>query len=112
MRRDPKTGIWALSEPSKTPTLAPDGVAFEHIQFSSIGIDLAAADNHGHVRVYALSGALGKMPLAPSNIALEGRDQSEVDVVIGLHWLPTYPTAFKASLIDHDSADRHMLMLM
>ncbi|KAK5168419.1 Mediator of RNA polymerase II transcription subunit 16 [Saxophila tyrrhenica] len=94
MLRNPKTKEWRLTEPSKTPIVAPEGTIFEHVHFSGVGIDLAVADNHGHVRVYALVGNLGKMLLSPNNFSQEV-DSQGVDVAVGLHWLPVYPTEFK-----------------
>ena len=90
-----KTGVWSLTEESKYPISVPEGITFEHLQFSGIGIDLAVVDNHGSVHVYTLVGALGKMPLAPSNIPPSESPRSDLDAVVGLHWLPVYPTEFK-----------------
>ena len=84
-----------MTEESKHPILAPEGAKWEHIQFSGIGIDLAAVDSLGSVYVYTLLGALGKMPLAPSNINRTDASRSELDVVVGMHWLPVFPTEFK-----------------
>ena len=95
--RDMKTGAWSLTEESKFPIVAPAGTTFEHLQFSGIGIDLAVVDNNGSVHVYTLVGALGKMPPAPSNIPPNENPQSDLNAVVGLHWLPVFPTEFKVS---------------
>lgn len=99
MIRDPQTGTWSMSDDSKHPLLAPEGTTWEHLQFSGVGIDLAVADSHGSVYVYTLVGALGKMPLAPSNITRGDIARSDLDAIVGMHWLPVYPTDFKVSLL-------------
>ena len=95
--RDSTTGAWSLTKESKFPVLAHDGMKWEHIQFSGIGIDLAAVDNTGAVYIYTLVGALGKMLLAPSNINMSETPRSDLDAVVGMHWLAAYPTEFKVS---------------
>lgn len=95
--RNLKTGIWSLTEESKYPLEAAEGVTFEHLQFSGIGIDLAVVDSRGFVQVYTLIGALGKMRAAPiSYPTIEGLG-SDLDAVVGLHWLPLHPMEFKVS---------------
>ena len=95
--RDQKTGAWSLTEESQHPILAPEGTVFEHVQYSGIGIDLSVADSHGSVHVHTLVGALGNMPLAPSNINPSEQCRGDLDMVVGLHWLPVYPTEFRVS---------------
>lgn len=96
--RNLKTGVWDLTPESKFPVLAPEGVTFEHLQFSGIGIDLAIVDSRGLVQVYTLIGALGKMRAAASNVLPGDGSGGDLDAVVGLHWLPLYPMEFKVSV--------------
>ena len=64
LMRNLKTGIWSLTEESKFPLEAAEGITFEHLHFSGIGIDLAVVDSRGFVQVYTLIGAVGKMRAA------------------------------------------------
>lgn len=93
--RNPKTGIWSLLNESKHPLLPPDGSKWEHIKFNNIGIDLAATDSQGRVFVYTLQGALGRMPLAPENIERTPHVRPDLEAVVGLYWIPMYPTEFR-----------------
>ncbi len=111
MFRSPKTGKWSLSEPSETPMVAPEGRLFQHIQFSGIGMDLAATDDRGVVHLHTVIGPLGKMFRAPSNITAADTGHSELDVVVGLHWLPTWPNEFKVSCPE-DRPCRALLICM
>lgn len=95
--RNMKTGLWELTEESKFPLEAPEGVTFEHLQFSGIGIDLSVVDSRGFVQVYTLTGALGKMRAAPSNLPPIEGGGSDLDAVVGMHWLPLHPMEFKVS---------------
>ena len=98
--RNLKTGAWDLTEESKYPVVAPEGVTFEHLQFSGIGIDLAVVDSRGVVQVYTLVGALGKMRAASSNVLPGDGSGGDLDAVVGLHWLPLYPMEFKVSYLE------------
>ena len=95
--RNLKTGAWDLAEESKYPVEAPEGVTFEHLQFSGIGIDLAIVDSRGLVQVYTLIGALGKMRAAPSNVLPGDGSGGDLDAVVGLLWLPLFPMEYKVS---------------
>ncbi|KAK3725235.1 Mediator of RNA polymerase II transcription subunit 16 [Vermiconidia calcicola] len=98
--RDQKTGEWDFTEESKTPIPAPEGATWEHLQFSGIGIDLAAIDDRGVVHMHTLVGALGKMPAAPMSVeAAEQGGRSDLDAVVGMHWLPVYPGEFRTPYI-------------
>ena len=79
---------------------------WEHIRFSGIGIDLAAVDDSGQVYVYSLMGALGKMPLAQRRIEPDEVPRTELDAVVGLHWLPVWPTEFKVCARDIEVSNK------
>jgi mediator of RNA polymerase II transcription subunit 16, fungi type len=98
LSRDTKTGHWDLTEPSKTPSIAPAGRSFKHIQFSGIGIDLAVADDLGLVHIYTIQAPLGRMVPAAHAIPSNEGERGDLDAVVGLHWLPTYPTEFRVSV--------------
>lgn len=88
---------WTMSKPSETPILAPEGALFEHVQFNGFGVDLATVDQHGVVRIYALSGTLSKMMLAPGNPASNESSGHDLEDVVGLRFLPTYPAEARVS---------------
>lgn len=79
--------------------MASDDARWEHIQFSNLGTDLAVADSLGHVLIYTLTGPLGRMPPASDNVNRSEPPGGDFDAVVGLHWLPVYPTEFKVSLM-------------
>jgi mediator of RNA polymerase II transcription subunit 16 len=97
MLRHPKTGHWDMTEPSDTPVVAPEGRTFQHIQFSGVGTNMAVADDRGSVHVRYIVGPLGKMPLAVPSIGQFETAGGDLDVVVGLHWLPLWPAEFKVS---------------
>ncbi|KAK4894066.1 Mediator of RNA polymerase II transcription subunit 16 [Elasticomyces elasticus] len=97
--RDQQSSSSSLSEESKFPVIAPDGVHFVHIQFSRLGTDLAVADNQGGVHVYIMAGVLGRLQLAPADVSVNEGIKTELDAVVGLHWLATWPTEFRAPYI-------------
>ncbi|KAK3115231.1 Mediator of RNA polymerase II transcription subunit 16 [Teratosphaeriaceae sp. CCFEE 6253] len=97
--RDQKSGSSELSEESHFPISAPDGVLFVHLQFSGLGTDLAVADSHGGVHVYSLTGVLGRMQAAPADISVNDGVKTELDAVVGLHWLPTWPIEYRVPYI-------------
>ena len=95
--RDPKTGRWALGQEAKQIVEAPDGVRFVHVQFSGLGTDLAVADSDGAVHVYSTMVVLGKMQLAPASSSVNEGVRSELDAVVAIHWLQTWPAEFRVS---------------
>jgi mediator of RNA polymerase II transcription subunit 16 len=98
MRRDKKTGQWGASRESKYPIKAPEGREFVHIQFSGIGIDLAVVDDLGEVHMYTLTGGLGRMVPADSNLP-EHVARNELHAVVGMHWLAVWTTEFTVSIV-------------
>ena len=98
MLRDQTTGNWRLSDESKHPVLASEGKKFVHIQFNGIGNDVAVVDHLGILHMYTLShGVLSRMQHVP-NGAVQSDGRSELDAVVGMHWLPIWPTEFRVSL--------------
>lgn len=92
---------WTVSEASKHPIEAPEARKFVHVQFSGIGIDLAVVDNLGTAHLYTLTGALGRMVPASGDLARVTAVKSELDALVGLHWLQMFPTEFKVSRSHH-----------
>lgn len=88
---------WVMSKPSDTPIVAPNDVRFEHIQFNGFGVDLATVDQYGVVRIYSLAGTLSKMMLAPGSAASNESTGSDLDGVVALRFLPTYPAESRVS---------------
>lgn len=99
--RDQKTRDWTLSEQSKHTIQGPESREFVHIQFNGFGTDLAACDSHGFVRLYTMTGVLGR--LAPANVdgSVSEGARSELDVVVGMHWLPMWPNEYRVSRAEH-----------
>jgi mediator of RNA polymerase II transcription subunit 16, fungi type len=95
--RDADAMKWTMSKPSETPIVAPEGVWFKHIQFNGFGVDLATTDQHGVVRIYSSAGTLSKMVLAPGNLAGGVGASNDLDAVVGLRFLPTYPAEARVS---------------
>lgn len=93
--QDPKTGAWAPGKESSFPIISPDAVRFVHLRFSGMGSELAVADDLGLVHVYAGQTGLGRMTAFPTEISYDRAGRSELDAVVGLHWLPLFPTEFK-----------------
>jgi mediator of RNA polymerase II transcription subunit 16, fungi type len=88
--RNQKTLEWKLSPPANAFVSAPEGTEFVHVQFNGQGVDLAATDDLGGVHIYVMVGVLGRMQLAPADTSVNEGQRSELDVVVGLHWLPMY----------------------
>jgi len=93
--QDPKTSAWAPGKESSFPIISPEGSRFEHIRFNGMGSDLAVADDVGLVHVYSGQTGLGRMTALPTEMDYDRTGRSELDAVIGLHWLPLFPSEFK-----------------
>ena len=68
---------------------------FMFIGFGSL-VDLATTDVHGIVRLYTSAGSLNKFHLAPHH-SLSEPELSDLDAVVDLYWLPTYPAELRVS---------------
>ena len=97
MVRHRKTGAWTISEPSKHTIEAPSGRKFVHVEFNGLGIELAVIDSAGVVHMHTLTGALSKMMPAAGGELSRKSAAHELNVVVGLHWLPLFPAEFKVS---------------
>jgi len=97
MARDSRKGTYALTEESKHAIEAPEDKMFVHVQFSGIGVDMAAVDSQGGVHLYTLAGAIGRMQPVHGAPATSNGGRSDVDAVVGMHWLPLHPTEFRVS---------------
>lgn len=94
--RNPKTGEWALTDESKHPVEAPEGTKFKHLETSGLGSELAVVDSHGKVLVYSsVHLPLGRLSQIPVQMEDSKSLGSDLDAVVGLHWLAVYPTEFK-----------------
>lgn len=103
--RNIKTGAWNLTAESKHPIEAPPGAAFKHLETSHLGMELAAVDSHGRVWVYSSAhmpiGKMSQTQQQPEDSKIFG---SDMDAVVGMHWLGVYPTEFKVSMISSPCA--------
>lgn len=76
---------------------ASEGTHFVHVQFSGPGTEMAAVDDQGGVHVHSLTGAIGRMSPAMMDPGAKVYDRTDLDAVVGLHWLPLWPSEFKVS---------------
>ena len=86
------------------------------MQFSNIGHDLVVLDDLGLAHFFTCSTGLGRMNPSPVDFGQDRTARSDLDVVIGLHWLMQWPIEFKVrnlcrdvhALIQTDFARHHM----
>lgn len=97
MIRDAKAASWKISDENKHVIDAPNGRKFVHVQFSGLGMDLAIADHVGGLHMYTLLGALGRMGPAPGDYQRAAGPMTELNAVVGLHFLPLFPTELRVS---------------
>ena len=97
--RHQQSGGSTLSEESKHLVPSPEDAHFAHIQFSGPGTELAAADSLGGVHVYTMTGVLGRLQAAPTRTSLKEGQRTELERVVGLHWLQLWPAEFRVSLM-------------
>ncbi|KAK0874939.1 Mediator of RNA polymerase II transcription subunit 16 [Friedmanniomyces endolithicus] len=97
--RHQQSGGSTLSEESKHLVPSPEDAHFAHIQFSGPGTELAAADSLGGVHVYTMTGVLGRLQAAPTRTSLKEGQRTELERVVGLHWLQLWPAEFRAPYI-------------
>lgn len=91
--RDQQAAQYKLSEACKRGIEAPPGKEFVHLSFSGLGLDMAVVDRGGGVQVYSLGGAINRPhPAAGDFGGLAGN--SDIDAVVGMHWLRVFPTEF------------------
>ncbi|KAI5245922.1 hypothetical protein E4T42_06598 [Aureobasidium subglaciale] len=78
-----KTTKWALS--GETEVNASEDAFFTHVEWSSSGLDLVVADQHGRFTLFTLTHALNSLERRPCNLTSAVDDLNQV---VGLHWLP------------------------
>ncbi|EUC46444.1 hypothetical protein COCMIDRAFT_4478 [Bipolaris oryzae ATCC 44560] len=91
--RNSETGKWALGKP--VPLELPQGsevFPLIHLSWSHLGNDLAVMDQAGRVMIFSCAMALDRMHFTRAEIA---HPESEVDAVVGMHWLAILPYAQK-----------------
>lgn len=87
--RDPQTGKWDLGK--DVPLDLPQGrdiSPFVHLSWSHLGNDLAVMDEAGRVLIFTCAMALDRMQFMRAELA---HPESEVDSVVGMHWLAILP---------------------
>ncbi|CAO2650518.1 Nn.00g018100.m01.CDS01 [Neocucurbitaria sp. VM-36] len=87
--RDTSTGKWDLGKP--VPLELPQGremFPFVHLSWSHLGNDLAVMDEAGRVMVFTCAMALDRLQFIRAELA---HPESEVDSVVGMHWLAILP---------------------
>ncbi|KAI4660336.1 uncharacterized protein J4E78_005039 [Alternaria triticimaculans] len=91
--RDPESGKWDLGR--NVPLEFPQGreiFRLTHLSWSHLGNDLAVMDEAGRVMVFSCAMALDRMHFTRAEVA---HPESEVDGVVGMHWLAILPYAQK-----------------
>ena len=96
---DPKTGAWAPGKESHHPIRAPEGTRFVHIQFSPLGHDLVVLDDVGLAHMFIAPTGLGRMHVNATDFGFDRTGRNSNDSVVGLHWLPVWPTEFKVCVL-------------
>ena len=87
--RDTETGKWDLGK--AVPLELPQGremFPFVHLSWSHLGNDLAVMDEAGRVMVFTCAMALDRLQFIRAELA---HPESEVDSVVGMHWLAILP---------------------
>jgi mediator of RNA polymerase II transcription subunit 16 len=87
--RDAETGKWNLGK--DVPLELPHGrdvFQLSHLSWSHLGNDLAVIDEAGRVMIFSCIMALDRMHFERTEIA---HPESEVDAVVGMHWLAILP---------------------
>ncbi|EME49327.1 hypothetical protein DOTSEDRAFT_68189 [Dothistroma septosporum NZE10] len=100
MIRNATAASWKLSDENKHVINAPEGRKFVHIQFSGLGMDLAIVDHVGGLHMYTLLGALGRMGTAPGDYQRAVGPLTELNAIVGLHFLPLFPTELRGPYVD------------
>ncbi|WPG99810.1 Hypothetical protein R9X50_00262900 [Acrodontium crateriforme] len=95
MIRGRKSAKRSLSDASSDSLTCPNGRRFMHVAFNGVGLEMAATDGQGGVHLYTMAGALNRMQPAPGHNTPAESDGGDLDIIIGLHWLPVYPTEFR-----------------
>ncbi|RYO25542.1 hypothetical protein AA0121_g406 [Alternaria tenuissima] len=91
--RDPESGKWDLGR--SVPLELPQGrevFPLTHLSWSHLGNDLAVTDDAGRVMVFSCAMALDRMHFTRAEVA---QPESEIDAVVGMHWLAILPYAQK-----------------
>ena len=99
MMRDAQASSWNISDANKHVIDAPEGRKFVHVQFSGLGMDLAIADHVGGLHMYTLLGALGRMGPAPGDYQRAAGPMTELNTIVGIHFLPLHPTELRVSSV-------------
>jgi hypothetical protein len=87
--RDAETGKWDIGK--DVPLELPQGrevFQLTHLSWSHLGNDLAVIDEAGHVMIFSCLMALDRMHFERIEIA---HPESEMDAVVGMHWLAILP---------------------
>ncbi|KAF2131642.1 hypothetical protein P153DRAFT_429890 [Dothidotthia symphoricarpi CBS 119687] len=87
--RDATTGKWDLGKDVHLEI--PEGrddYQFVHLYWSHLGNDLAVMDAAGRVMIFSCAMALDRMQFIRTELA---QSESEVDGVVGMHWLAILP---------------------
>ncbi|EFQ88243.1 hypothetical protein PTT_15971 [Pyrenophora teres f. teres 0-1] len=90
---DPETGKWDLGK--AVPLVFPQNrevFPLTHLSWSHLGNDLAIMDEAGRVMVFSCAMALDRMQFSRADIP---HPESELDAVVGMHWLAILPYSQK-----------------
>ncbi|OQO05141.1 hypothetical protein B0A48_08161 [Cryoendolithus antarcticus] len=85
-----------VSDASSNPIIALPGSEFVHLQYTSLGQELAVVDSVGNVQIFTGTTGLGRMSFAPTTGDSEAEGgRSGLDAVVGMYWLPQWPMDFR-----------------
>ena len=87
--RDTETGKWDLGKdvPLEPPT-GREIFPFVHLSWSHLGNDLAVMDEAGRLMIFTCAMALDRLQFIRAELV---HPESEVDAVVGMHWLAILP---------------------
>ncbi|KAF2276186.1 uncharacterized protein EI97DRAFT_433591 [Westerdykella ornata] len=95
--RDPLTRAWSLGNETQLDFNNETGTfQFVHLSWSRLGNDLVVVDTAGRVFLFTCQMVLGRM--VPTRVETT-QSESELDVVVGMHWLSIIPYEKKNQIV-------------
>ncbi|KAF2018963.1 hypothetical protein BU24DRAFT_109366 [Aaosphaeria arxii CBS 175.79] len=94
--RDPATGKWDLGKEATLDVPRQDDFQFVHLSWSHLGNDIAVVDAAGHVAILTCTTAMDRMSLMRADVS---PSDTEMDAVVGMHWLALLPYEQKNNIV-------------
>jgi mediator of RNA polymerase II transcription subunit 16 len=93
--RDAASGRWDLGKDTELDTsVAEDEFPFVHLSWSHLGNELAVMDSAGRIMIFSCSLVLDRLTYMRADSI---QAETDVDAVVGMHWLAILPYEQKAS---------------